>query len=151
MGNAIVTAFGTASSSASLPVTIQSLEERNKVARSTFSGSYSFSFSYSFSLSYYLSFALPIPPPSQVDSRIARFVLPIGATINMDGTALYEAVAALFIAQISGVDVNIGQVPILLHVLFLLLLLSVVLTDNCHLHHGHGREHRRCRDPKCWS
>ena len=40
----------------------------------------------------------------------ARFVLPIGATINMDGTALYEAVAALFIAQLSGVSVNIGQI-----------------------------------------
>ena len=33
--------------------------------------------------------------------RISKFVLPIGATINMDGTALYEAVAALFIAQVS--------------------------------------------------
>ena len=39
----------------------------------------------------------------------ARFVLPIGGTINMDGTALYEAVAALFIAQLSGVSV-IGQI-----------------------------------------
>jgi Na+/H+-dicarboxylate symporter len=75
MGNAIVTAFGTASSSATLPVTINSLEEKNGV-----------------------------------DSRIARFVLPIGATINMDGTALYEAVAALFIAQLSGVEVTIGQI-----------------------------------------
>ena len=45
-----------------------------------------------------------------MDSRIARFVLPIGATINMDGTALYEAVAALFIAQLSGVEVTIGQI-----------------------------------------
>merc|ERR1719500_666538 len=75
MGPAIVTAFGTASSSATLPVTINALEEKNKV-----------------------------------DSRISRFVLPIGATINMDGTALYEAVAALFIAQLSGVEPNIGQI-----------------------------------------
>ena len=35
---------------------------------------------------------------------IARFVLPIGATINMDGTALYEAVAAIFIAQMTGTE-----------------------------------------------
>merc|ERR1712227_1170809 len=44
-----------------------------------------------------------------VDPKISRFVLPIGATINMDGTALYEAVAALFIAQMSGVNPSIGQ------------------------------------------
>jgi len=75
MGNAYVTAFGTASSSATLPVTINSLEEKNGV-----------------------------------DPRIARFVLPIGATINMDGTALYEAVAAIFIAQMNGITPSIGQV-----------------------------------------
>merc|ERR1711902_120851 len=73
--NAFTTAFGTASSSATLPVTMNLLEEKNGV-----------------------------------DSRISRFVLPIGATINMDGTALYEAVAALFIAQLSGVEPNIGQI-----------------------------------------
>ena len=33
----------------------------------------------------------------QVDKRITRFILPVGATINMDGTALYEAVSAIFI------------------------------------------------------
>jgi Na+/H+-dicarboxylate symporter len=36
---------------------------------------------------------------NNVDSRVAQFVIPIGATINMDGTALYEAVAPIFIAQ----------------------------------------------------
>jgi len=75
MGNALVTAFGTASSSATLPVTINCLEEKNGV-----------------------------------DPRIARFVLPIGATINMDGTALYEAVAALFIAQMNNINPDIGQI-----------------------------------------
>lgn len=73
MGQALATAFTTASSSATLPVTMECVEEKNKV-----------------------------------DSRSASFVLPLGATINMDGTALYEAVAALFIAQIYGIDLSIG-------------------------------------------
>ncbi|MEM9701269.1 MAG: cation:dicarboxylase symporter family transporter, partial [Planctomycetota bacterium] len=64
MGRPILTAFATASSSATLPVTMETAVERAKVKR-----------------------------------KSVDFVLPLGATINMDGTALYEAVAALFIAQ----------------------------------------------------
>lgn len=75
MGQAIGTAFGTASSSATLPVSIQCLEENNKV-----------------------------------DSNVARFMMPIGATINMDGTALYEAVSAIFIAQLRGIPLSFGKV-----------------------------------------
>ncbi|TSM94664.1 Excitatory amino acid transporter 5 [Bagarius yarrelli] len=44
-----------------------------------------------------------------VERQIARFVLPVGATINMDGTALYEAVAAIFIAQINEYELDFGQ------------------------------------------
>uniref|UniRef100_A0A3B4DQH1 Amino acid transporter n=1 Tax=Pygocentrus nattereri TaxID=42514 RepID=A0A3B4DQH1_PYGNA len=44
-----------------------------------------------------------------VDRKIARFVLPVGATINMDGTALYEAVAAIFIAQVNEYELDFGQ------------------------------------------
>ena len=67
--NPLLTAFGTASSSATLPMTINALEENNNIS-----------------------------------PRVTRFILPIGATINMDGTALYEAVAALFIAQTAGLE-----------------------------------------------
>uniref|UniRef100_T1L114 Amino acid transporter n=1 Tax=Tetranychus urticae TaxID=32264 RepID=T1L114_TETUR len=45
-----------------------------------------------------------------VDKRVTRFVLPVGATVNMDGTALYEAVAAIFIAQMNNVHLGIGDV-----------------------------------------
>lgn len=74
MSNAITTAFGTASSTATLPVTLQMLESKNNV-----------------------------------DARISRFVLPIGATVNMDGSALYEAVAAIFISQLNGMQLSFGQ------------------------------------------
>ncbi|VDK22658.1 unnamed protein product [Taenia asiatica] len=44
-----------------------------------------------------------------IDARVTRFVLPIGATVNMDGTALYEAVACIFIAQINEYALSVGQ------------------------------------------
>jgi solute carrier family 1 (neuronal/epithelial high affinity glutamate transporter), member 1 len=71
---AVTTAFSTASSSATLPVTIECAEERNKVSR-----------------------------------KASLFVLPLGATVNMDGTALYESVAALFIAQMVGIELGFGE------------------------------------------
>ena len=71
---ALVTAFSTASSSATLPVTIECAEENNKVSR-----------------------------------RASLFVLPIGATVNMDGTAMYEAIAAIFIAQMIGVHLGFAE------------------------------------------
>ncbi|OPJ79594.1 excitatory amino acid transporter 3 [Patagioenas fasciata monilis] len=45
-----------------------------------------------------------------IDKRITRFVLPVGATINMDGTALYEAVAAVFIAQLNDLQLDVGKI-----------------------------------------
>ncbi|KAL5255054.1 hypothetical protein ACHWQZ_G014476 [Mnemiopsis leidyi] len=74
---ALATAFGTASSSATMPVTFNCVEEKNKI-----------------------------------DARISRFVIPVGATINMDGTALYEAVACLFIAQVEGIPLNFGEIVV---------------------------------------
>jgi Na+/H+-dicarboxylate symporter len=77
---ALTTAFSTASSSATLPVTIECAEENNKLSR-----------------------------------RTSLFVLPIGATVNMDGTAMYEAVAVIFIAQTLGHDLGIiGNITIFL-------------------------------------
>lgn len=44
-----------------------------------------------------------------IDPRVTRFVIPVGATVNMDGTALYEAVAAIFIAQLRNVPLSFGK------------------------------------------
>ena len=44
-----------------------------------------------------------------VDPRISKFVLPIGATVNMDGTALFVTVASIFIAQMNNIPLNAGD------------------------------------------
>jgi Na+/H+-dicarboxylate symporter len=71
MAPALLTAFSTASSSATLPVTMDCVENR-----------------------------------AGVSNRTTSFVLPLGATVNMDGTALYECVAAMFIAQAYGLELD---------------------------------------------
>ena len=71
MAPAMLTAFSTASSSGTLPITMECIEKKAGVSNQTTS-----------------------------------FVLPLGATINMDGTALYECVAAIFIAQAYGLDLT---------------------------------------------
>lgn len=71
MAPAILTAFSTASSSATLPLTMELVEKKAGVSEKTTS-----------------------------------FVLPLGATVNMDGTALYECVAAIFLAQAYGLDLS---------------------------------------------
>merc|ERR1712045_136802 len=57
--------------------------------------------------------ALPITfrcmEKNKVDPRISKFVLPIGATVNMNGTALFVTVASIFIAQMNGIDLDAGQ------------------------------------------
>ncbi|MDX8410537.1 MAG: dicarboxylate/amino acid:cation symporter [Mariprofundaceae bacterium] len=78
MATALLTAFSTASSSATLPVTMEGVKMAG------------------------------VPENSR------RFVLPLGATINMDGTALYEAVAVMFIAQAMGIEMSMGQQLIVL-------------------------------------
>lgn len=45
-----------------------------------------------------------------VDKRISRFILPIGATVNMDGAAIFQCVAAVFIAQLNNVELRAGQI-----------------------------------------
>ena len=64
------------------------------------------------------SATLPLTMQAVIDehgitSRTARFVLPLGATINMNGTALYEAVAAVFIAQSYGIELSVGHTLII--------------------------------------
>jgi len=72
MAPALLTAFSTSSSSATLPVTMKCVEKG-----------------------------------AGIPNRVTAFVLPLGATVNMDGTALYECVAALFIAQAMGIKIGI--------------------------------------------
>lgn len=74
MSPAMLTAFSTSSSSATLPVTLDCIQER-----------------------------------AGVSNRTSSLVLPLGATINMDGTALYECVAALFIAQAYGLTLGLAE------------------------------------------
>ncbi len=74
MREALITAFSTSSSSATLPLTLDAVENR-----------------------------------SGVSNKVTSFTLPLGATINMDGTALYELVAAIFIAQAYGIELSFGQ------------------------------------------
>jgi len=83
----LITAFSTRSSSATLPLTIDAVENN-----------------------------------SGVSNKISSFVLPLGATINMDGTALYECVAAMFIAQAYGIELSFLQQMI---VVFTALLASI--------------------------
>lgn len=68
-----------------------------------------------FNFTFHSSASLPISmacleEKNKCDERVSRFVMPIGATINMDGTALYEAVAALFIAQVRNVQYGFGSI-----------------------------------------
>ena len=74
MSNALTTALSTASSAATLPVTIECVEEENKISR-----------------------------------RTTLFVIPLGATVNMNGTALYESIAAIFIAQMVGIHLELSD------------------------------------------
>ncbi len=76
---AVLTAFSTASSAATLPITIRNAEEN-----------------------------------ANLSPESSRFVLPLGATVNMDGTALYEAVAAVFIAQAYGIELSGVQLVVVL-------------------------------------
>lgn len=66
-----------------------------------------------------------------VDIRVVKFVAPIGATVNMDGTALYEAVASIFIAQYTGlIELDIGTVIIIRFVYFIKGIVSFIFNEN---------------------
>lgn len=79
-------AFSTASSGATIPVTLKTVEQR-----------------------------------LGADNKVASFTVPLGATINMDGTAIMQGIAAGFIAQYYGVDLNIGQ--------YLMIVLMVIMAS----------------------
>lgn len=73
MRTALLTAFSTASSSATLPLTMRGIQENAGVSK-----------------------------------KVASFTVPLGATVNMDGTALYECVAVIFVAQVMGIDLSMA-------------------------------------------
>ena len=60
--------------------------------------------------SHYSATALPVAlqclEKARVDRRISKFVMPIGATVNMDGTAMFVTVASIFIAQLNNIPLN---------------------------------------------
>ena len=48
----------------------------------------------------------------QISKPVSQFVIPLGATVNMDGTALYQVIAAVFLTQVYGIDLTIGQLSL---------------------------------------
>lgn len=61
----------------------------------------------------------------KIDTRITRFVLPIGCNINMDGTALFVAVASVFIAQMNGISLGFGELVTVWYILLLITLMNM--------------------------
>jgi Na+/H+-dicarboxylate symporter len=84
---AMLVAFSTSSSAATLPVTTRCVEEN-----------------------------LGVPP------QVSSFVLPLGTSVNLDGTALYEAIAAVFVANVYGIELGLGGQAIV----FLIAMLTAV-------------------------